>query len=354
LRGVAITGVVVQNFLSSTPVDCSTLATSSLKYIAFFGSSLLHIFFFLSGYGLTQKYIHFGKFPWKKYFINRFSMIVVPYWILLLVTFILIEILHAINPAVFTFNYNVTDLFYNIVLINVLNKSALQLNPTLYFMHAICGLYIAFPFLLNILKQRSLIFFLLTSAILSYLARYIWLILGFEISRESSIFIIYILEFAVGMAFSRIPENRLNIIKSDSINFFYLIVVLLGYTISYALKIKYAIMGNLHDIFTYLGSVAFGILSYQVLRCLKLGKIEKFFAYIGTLAFIIFLIHNPLIRNLISPIIKNYGKNFPGIAGALALFACYFFLLVLMSDKLIVYFKALSIKIEEKLNITVA
>ena len=81
LRGFAIIGVVTENYLSWVPINSSSLLVPpAIRYVEFLGSSV-HIFFFLSGYGLIKKYQDSEKIDWKKYAVNRFSMIVVPYWI---------------------------------------------------------------------------------------------------------------------------------------------------------------------------------------------------------------------------------------------------------------------------------
>jgi peptidoglycan/LPS O-acetylase OafA/YrhL len=100
LRGIAITGVFVENYLSWIGVNAPGPGLAwFIRYIQFFGASLVHIFFVLSGYGLVAKYQECSRFPWKAYAANRFAMIVVPYWIVVTASYLFINLLHGWDPG---------------------------------------------------------------------------------------------------------------------------------------------------------------------------------------------------------------------------------------------------------------
>ena len=75
-------------------------------------------------------------------------------------------------------------------------------------MQVIIGLYVAFPFLFYLLQKYGLKKFLVISALIAYSARVVFWWYGYEPSRESSLFLFYIFEFSVGMAFARISAAR--------------------------------------------------------------------------------------------------------------------------------------------------
>lgn len=351
LRGIAITGVVVENSISFFRISSSSAEVLlAIRYIQFFGASLVHIFFFLSGYGLARKYHDSEQFNWKIYAINRFSMIVVPYWILVTGTYLFVNILHVIHPAMFETSYGLSDLFSYVLFVRNHNRSAWGMNPTLWFMGVIFGLYIAFPFLLNLLNKQGVKKLLLVSALIAYSSRCIYWALGYEPNRESSVFLFYLFEFSVGMALARIQGTKDISLRIGSTNALYFLLAALGYGISFLLKIAIGIGANLHEVFTYVGSVALGIFSYQAVGYLRLGRVEETFRSIGAAAFIIYLTHAPPIQHVIRPILGKYSAGSQGIVFVSTLLAAYFILLVLVSQRLAKYFKTLSIRIEGNLG----
>jgi hypothetical protein len=152
------------------------------------------------------------------------------------------------------------------------------------------------------------------------------------------------------MAFARIPDSKQISSKIGSTNVIYLIIALLGYTISYILKIKIGIGGNLHDVFTCIGSVALGIFSYQAVSYLKIEKFKKALNAIGKVAFIIYLMHAPPIQYIIRPILKKFYSNDQGILMVCMLLAAYLVFIILISAGLAKHFKGLSIKIENNME----
>jgi len=351
LRGFAITGVVVENYFSFIPINSPYSPVSSiLMYISFLGASFVHIFFFLSGYGLAKKYPYSESFNWKKYAINRCSMIAIPYWIAVIITYIFINILHGQNPRIFEASYSLSDLLSNVFFLRNFYESARELNPTFWFIPVVVGLYMAFPFLLYLMKKRGLMTLLLISALIAYSSRFVFWAYGYEPARESTIFLFYIFEFAVGMAVARIPDSKQIAFTIGSTNIIYFLIAILGYAISYILKIKIGIGANLHEVFTYAGSVALGIFSYQLVAYLKLGILEKSLNSIGNVAFILYLIHAPPIQYIIRPFLEKYHNNSQGAITGFTILIVYFALITLLSMVLATYSKVLSHTIEGNLK----
>lgn len=342
-------GVVIENYLSWVPINSSTFVLLTIKYIEFLGASFVHIFFFLSGYGLVKKYHDSETFTWKKYAINRFSMIVVPYWIVVIATYFFINILHNQNPEIFGASFNLSDLLSYVFFIRNFNRAAWGMNPTLWFMQIIFGLYIVFPFLFFLMNKYGWKRFLLMSALIAYSSRCVYWVCGYQPERESSIFLFYIFEFSLGMAFGRIPSSEQISIKIGSTNVIYFLVAVLCYSISYILKMKIGIGANLHEVFTCVGSVALGIFCYQAVAHLKFEKFEKTFNSIGNTAFIIYLTHAPPILHFSGPILEKVYNNYRGVLVVCTLLVVYLIFIILISKGLAKHFQALSIKIERSM-----
>jgi peptidoglycan/LPS O-acetylase OafA/YrhL len=84
--------------------------------------------------------------------------------------------------------------------------SSWDLNPTLWFMQAIFGLYVLFPFLLALQKKHGLKSLLIVSVLIVCASRFIYVASGLQIDRESGFFLFYTLEFAIGMAIAATPK----------------------------------------------------------------------------------------------------------------------------------------------------
>jgi hypothetical protein len=155
-RGLAITGVFVENYLSWIGVNApGPRLVWFIRYVQFFGASLVHIFFVLSGYGIVRKYQACSDFPWKAYAANRFEIIVVPYWIVVTASYLFISLLHGWDPGTFGAQFGPTDLLAYPLFMRNFNVSSWGLSSTLWFIQAIFGLYVLFPFLLALQKTRA-------------------------------------------------------------------------------------------------------------------------------------------------------------------------------------------------------
>jgi peptidoglycan/LPS O-acetylase OafA/YrhL len=348
LRGIAIIGVFVENYLSWIGINStSTELVLFNRYVQLFGASLVHIFFILSGYGLVKKYLEYVEFPWKKYAANRFATIVVPYWVVVLATYVFINMLNGIDSDTFGDKYRLSDVLSYLLFLRNFNRSCWDLNPTLWFMQAIFALYIAFPFLLSLLKKNGLKSLFICSAGLAYASRAACIALGYQIDRGSGVsFLFYLLEFVIGMALAAKPKIRSANLSTASMSAWCLLIAFVGYTISFILKNKIEIPFNLHDVFTCVGSFALGIFSYQVVAFLKLEKVARVITSVGKLAFVIYLLHAPPIQHFIKPLLKRYYENSQGIFEVGAILIVYFSIVVLVAKPLARYFRNMSSKIE--------
>ncbi|HSW35207.1 MAG TPA: acyltransferase family protein, partial [Candidatus Limnocylindrales bacterium] len=162
-------------------------------------------------------------------------------------TYLFINILNGYDPVTFTDQYRPADLLSYIHFLRNFNTASWDLNPTLWFMQAIFGLYILFPFLVALQKKSGLKSVLLAAAFLVGASRFIYAASGLPIDREGGSFLFYTLEFAIGMALVETPA-RSNRIMNGSMSAWCFLIAFVGYAVSYLLKMEVEVPANLHDV----------------------------------------------------------------------------------------------------------
>jgi peptidoglycan/LPS O-acetylase OafA/YrhL len=155
LRGLAILAVVIHHWLLFIPYESSPITLFSFAELIQNGAgTTVHLFFILSGCGLTLSYFKKGAFSWGQWVRRRFGKIVVPLWVIITLTFVLVNLLNAIHSEVFESRYSWLGLFTYLTFTRNFYSPAWGLNPTLWFMPVIFGLYVLFPILIPVLNPR--------------------------------------------------------------------------------------------------------------------------------------------------------------------------------------------------------
>ena len=111
--------------------------------------TFVHMFFVLSGYGLTLSCLRKGTPSWAAWASERFRKIVVPYWIAVIVVFAAANLSYLWAPAGWAgilFLGDPAGLSH--VPPQLLRARAGRLNPSFWFMPVLFGLYALFPLLL--------------------------------------------------------------------------------------------------------------------------------------------------------------------------------------------------------------
>ena len=100
IKGLAIIGVVIHHWIFFLPHKSSFAFTYEFaELIENIGGTAVHLFFVLSGVGLTISYFRSENFSWRAWVKRRFWKIVAPYWIIVALTFFISNIASILFPV---------------------------------------------------------------------------------------------------------------------------------------------------------------------------------------------------------------------------------------------------------------
>jgi peptidoglycan/LPS O-acetylase OafA/YrhL len=295
LRGIAIIAIVIHHWLLFMPYQNSQLAT----LIHTIAGTFVHLFFVLSGCGLTISYFQKRHSSWREWARRRFVRLVAPFWIIITSTFILVNVFHFAIPAFITKSYSWTVLLAYLTFWRNFYSPAWQLNPTFWFMPVILGLYILFPILVKTLEKYGAIVLLATSVLITYPS--IYLFFGLSTDHQSSIPLFHLAEFSLGMSLGYLQLfhpgyfNRLT-------GFRFLCSGFLLYTIAWAMARFWEYGPSYDDLFTAAGLSLIMLFICQRLKTLSPHKSVKVLTQFSKESYLIYLIHGPLILYLAKPI----------------------------------------------------
>ena len=327
LRGIAIIGIVIHHWLLFMPYENSKLAT----LIHTIAGTFVHLFFILSGCGLTISYFQKGNLSWRDWAGRRFVRLVVPYWIIITVTFILVNLAHFTIPAFITKSYSWGVILAYLAFWRNFYGPAWQLNPTFWFMPVILGLYILFPILVKILKKYGGIILLVITALITYLS--IYLFFGLSTNHQSSISLFHLAEFSLGMTlgyWQLFYPAFLDRLK----DFIFFCLGFLFYTIAWAMVTFWQYGSSYDDLFTAAGVFLITLYACRWITTISPRISVKFLSHFSKQSYIIYLIHGPLILYLAKPIfIKALGLEMNSLI--MIIFSPVFCLIVFLVAKLI-------------------
>jgi peptidoglycan/LPS O-acetylase OafA/YrhL len=286
LRGMAIIAIVIHHWLLFMPYEHSKLAT----LIHTIAGTFVHLFFVLSGAGLTISYFQKRHFSWREWTRRRFVKLIVPYWIIITVTFILAYVFHFAIPNFITESYSWSVLLSYLTFSRNFYSPGWELNPTLWFMPVILGLYILFPVLVKILEKYGAIVLLAISVLITYLS--IYLFFGFSTNHQSSIPLFHLSEFSLGMSLGYLQFfhpgyfNRLT-------DFRFLCLGVLLYTIAWAMATFWGYGPSYDDLFTAAGIYLIALYGYRWMITFSPRIAARIVAEFSKESYMIYLIHGP-------------------------------------------------------------
>ena len=298
LKGIAIIGVVFDHLVPLMILKPTPVFLSNLVYFFPWGA-VVHIFFFLSGFGLTMGYVNMNTgWSWRKWSWRRITKIVIPYEISIIVTFAVglfgsylytsvdNQLTWGTFLAYITFGRN----FY---------QPAWYLNQALWFMPNIICLYIIFPLLINIINRWGMWILLLISIFITYGTISMAVFTGNIKGHQGDPFSFYILQFTIGMvvAYARAVDR----FKLSSLIGFKTFLIGIGVLfISFTLKMNFRYGFAYNDVFTTIGFFLTLINIGCVLR-LYAPVIARLLNRLGSESYLIFLVHYPIMSFLIIP-----------------------------------------------------
>ena len=162
IRGFAAAAIVVHHWLLFVPHQSNiSLYFSLAQYMCSVAGTAVHLFFVLSGCGLVLSYYKKSPFSWLQWMNRRTEKIILPYWIVVSSTFVLVNIFAFLCPRININSYSWATLITYLTFTRNFYQPSRSLNPAFWFMPVIFGLYLTFPLLIHILKKSASFIFLL-------------------------------------------------------------------------------------------------------------------------------------------------------------------------------------------------
>jgi peptidoglycan/LPS O-acetylase OafA/YrhL len=323
-RGYAILTIVLYHYCLRLNMD------DFFKTAIFFGGAGVHLFIFISGFGLCLSQTK----SFKEYISKRVNKVLIPYYIV--ITFIFL-----FNIFIPLYKGNFYSYLGHIFLFKMFDENIIySFGAHFWFLSTIIQFYFIFPvlkYLKNAFGNFKFIIFCL------FLSISWWLFLYFchlyEYKTWNSFFLQFLWEFALGMICSDLyKENKLNLYK---INFWgYVLTALTAAGITALLVLKYNTIGKVfNDIPSFLAYTSLAIIMYRIISHFSIFK--KFFLYISKISYPLYLIHLFVIDLFIY--IFNLRNNFNNLDLFIVLF-----IVLLLSSMYNSFFKTIN-KILQKL-----
>lgn len=272
-RGFSILTIVLYHYLAFIPLP------GFLAKAALLGGSGVHVFLFISGYGLSLS----AYKGWWFFIKKRFFKVLIPYYIGIIFIFSINIIFHLYREG---FEELLSHLFLYKMFFNGYTRS---FGGQFWFISTIIQFYLAFPLLLKLYTKIGPRNSLLTSIFISFCYSLLVVYLGKVDERQwSRFFLQYLWEFVLGMVIAR------NQLLAKFLNyrwFYYLIALVVSLSIALLCVVVLGEIGKiLNDYFTFLGYLCGCILLYL------LGKnyaiwIVNFIRWIEGFSYSLFIMH---------------------------------------------------------------
>jgi peptidoglycan/LPS O-acetylase OafA/YrhL len=305
LRALAVIGIVIHHWLLFTPFE-KTLAPFSAvaEVVKELGGTRVQLFFILSGCGLAVSYLTKGKsFSLREWVQRRFRKTVVPYWIIVGCTFVLAN-LSFYFAGKSAGSYSWLSLLAYLSFTRNHYEPCEGMNPSLWFMPVIIGLYALFPLLMKFLMKYGIGRFLILTSLITYASITLFEFSGYEIEHQNAIFLFYLLDFTMGMVIGYMWSNRPDsfawLLGAKS---FFLGIAFYGLSFAIIELWKHGDLYN--DALTGAGLFLMGISLWNLVR-LKLGeRLESIVHEVSRVSYVMYLIHVPLILYIIRPSLER-------------------------------------------------
>jgi peptidoglycan/LPS O-acetylase OafA/YrhL len=330
VRALAIAGIIVENFVTSFSWKADASVAGILTFaIAVVAGSFVHVFFVLSGYGLTQAWLRKERASWGMWARKRFVKIIVPYWIAVVITFALANLVRNWAPDSGQSSYSWMTLLSYLTFLRNFYEPGWMLNWTLWFMPVLIGLYAFFPVLIQVMQRAGVTALIVLSLLIGNAAIAACVYWGYPINHQAALPLFFVDEFALGMAMAWITfyhPGRLT--RLMDVKCF--LLGLAVYTVA-GLMSLHAWLGTGSSVYNDLPE-AIGLLMILSCVCRWLSetfprRVTQFLGSMSERSYAMYLIHGPIILYILKPLV---GSFLDSIAQPLALIpiACVFVLLM--------------------------
>ncbi|MDD3078996.1 MAG: acyltransferase family protein [Paludibacter sp.] len=287
--------------------------------LIFFGGTGVHLFIFLSGFGLYYSHLH-KQLNFSAFIKKRMSKVYYPYIIIVIISALISLFIPIYKNSWYA-------LGGHIFLYKMFDESIIgSYGYPLWFISMIIQFYLAFYLILKLRKITGEKYFFIVSFIISLLWTIIIIVTNKDIYRVwNSFFLKYLWEFALGMILAETYYNneyKLNL----TIKRYYFLLIGIANCILYAfLALKAGVTGKmLNDVPALIGYSSIAVWIYL----LRIKPLNSGLKYIGKISYAFYLLHTlvlllvahycgeiyrPLLLTislLLSILIANYYQKF--------------------------------------------
>jgi peptidoglycan/LPS O-acetylase OafA/YrhL len=330
VRALAIAGIIIENYHNNLrwleEFTLSDFFTASASSVA---GTFVHMFFILSGYGLTLSILKKGPVSWTAWARERFQKIVLPYWAAVIVTFAAANLSHYWAPAGWEVSFSgVTLLAYLAFLRNSYGPGQ-SLNPSFWFMPVIIVLYVLFPLLLLLLRRIGMTGLMVFSLLVTNVSIAVCVHSGYVVDHQSALPLFFVDEFALGMVLAWItyykPERFRRLMGSG----FFLLGFAL-YAVSFFIT-HYQVLGygssTYNDIFESTGLYLMLLFICRWMFVAFSPAVLNILDHVSRSSYMMYLIHWPIIAYVLNPI---FGAWYRTNMGALPMLLSSFVFVMLI------------------------
>ena len=274
-KGFSIFSIIMYHYC--LPLDFGWL----FKQIISFGGTGIHLFFFLSGFGLGLG----RKTPLLAFYKRRFLKILLPYYVFVTIVF-LINLVFPVYPG-----SGLKTWLSHIFLYKMFsNELIISFGFQLWFISTIIQFYLFFPIMRWIKEKTGVLNFAIIAILVSFFYIVVITFIGRNPERAwNSFFLAFFWEFGLGflLANSQKPKWFLNLKTWQ-----YIVALFFGVAFMGILNNLFGQTGRLFNDFPALFAfISFVVLVYRICNYRSFKWLESFFLAIGKVSFDIYLVH---------------------------------------------------------------
>jgi peptidoglycan/LPS O-acetylase OafA/YrhL len=330
VRALAIAGIIIENYHNTLgwheAFALSDFFTSSAATV---GGTFVHMFFVLSGYGLTLSCLKKESVSWTAWARERFQKIVVPYWAAVIVTFAVANLSYHWAPAGWEASYSGVTLLAYLSFLRNIYVPGWTLNSAFWFMPPLIGLYVLFPLLLAVLRRTGMTGLMVFSILFANVAIALSVQSGYSVDHQAASTLFFVDEFAVGMVLACIAYHQPERLRRlMTLRFF--LLGLIFYAVSASMS-NYNILGygsgTYNDLFEAIGLY---LMLLYICRWMSEAFSPAVLAILDNVSrrsYMMYLIHWPILAWVLKPLIGAWYRT---SMGALPMLLSSFVFVLLM------------------------